>query len=316
MDGLVPYPETEPHETGFLDVDPPHRLYWERVGKPGGVPALFLHGGPGRGCKPVNRRPFDPGFYDAVLFDQRGGGRSTPSMELSGNDTPSMVEDIERLRRHLGIGKWLVTGGSWGSLLALAYGQAYPGSCLGFVLRGVTTGSKAALRWWAQDVGNLFPDLWTPFARAIPEAERDDLAAAYRKRIEDPDPEVHIPAAEAFWEYSARIASFRTPEKAPAATADEKVQLARIFFHYVGHGFFVKPGQLLAGIERIRHLPCIIVHGRYDVVTRPLNAYEVAERWPGCDLRWITEAGHDATEPALAAALTRACEDMKTRITR
>src|SRR6185436_5071763 len=182
MDGRQPYPEIEPYETGWLAVDPPHRLFFERVGRKGGVPALHLHGGPGRGCVPANRRTFDPGFYDLVLFDQRGGGRSTPFGEMSGNNTQALVADIEKLRRHLGIERWVVGGGSWGALLALAYAEAHPGSVLGLILRGVTTGADAAISWWANDVRNLFPDLWTPFQRFIPEAERGDLVEAYRRR--------------------------------------------------------------------------------------------------------------------------------------
>jgi proline iminopeptidase len=309
----TPYPDTEPYESGFLAVDPPHKLYWERVGKKGGVPAVHLHGGPGRGCTPANRRTFDPGFYDLVLFDQRGGGRSLPFGEMSGNNTQALIADLEALRKHLGFGKWVVGGGSWGALLGLAYTEAHPDSVAGLILRGVTTGADAAISWWANDVRNLFPDLWTPFANAIPAAERGDLVAAYAKRITSTDPAVYGPAAEAFWEYSTRIASFDTPAKSPEATIEQKRQGTLTFFHYVANKFFVKPGQLLAGIEKIRHIPCIIVQGRYDVVTRPLNAWEVKERWPEADLRWIIGAGHDASEPALMAALTQACEDMKTR---
>jgi proline iminopeptidase len=311
-----PYPDIEPYETGWLDVDPPHRLFFERVGRKGGMPAVHLHGGPARGCVPANRRTFDPAFYDLVLFDQRGGGRSTPFGEIAGNDTAALVEDIERLRRHLGFGRWVVSGGSWGALLGLAYTQAYPDSVAGLILRGVTTGADAAIRWWAYDVRNLFPDLWKPFAEFIPEAERDDLVAAYARRITSADPKVWGPAAEAFWEYSTRISSFNTPARAPEATLEQKRTGTLMFFHYVANRFFVKPGQLLDGIARIRDVPCIIVQGRYDVVTRPLNALEVKERWPAADLRWIIGAGHDASEPALMAALTRACEDMKTRIRR
>jgi proline iminopeptidase len=314
MDSHPPYPEIEPRETGWLDADPPHRLFFERVGRKGGVPAVHLHGGPGRGSVPANRRTFDPAFYDLVLFDQRGGGRSLPFGEISGNDTQALIADLERLRRHLGIERWVVSGGSWGALLGLAYTEAHPDSVLGLILRGVTTGSEAAIGWWANDVRNLFPDLWTPFANFIPAAERGNLVEAYRKRITDPDPKVHGPAAEAFWEYSTRIASFNTPAKAPDATVEQKRQGTLMFFHYVANKFFVKPGQLLDGIARIRHIPCIIVQGRYDVVTRPLNAYEVRERWPEADLRWVIGAGHDASEPVLMAALTAACEDMKTRI--
>ena len=314
MESHPPYPDIEPWESGFLDVDPPHRLYWERVGRKGGIPAVHLHGGPGRGSVPANRRTFDPAVYDLILFDQRGGGRSLPFGEMSGNDTQGHIRDLERLRLHFGFERWVVGGGSWGAFLGPAYAEAHPESVAGLVLRGVTTGADAAIKWWSDGVRNLFPDLWAPFAGAIPEAERGDLVAAYRRRIADPDPKVHGPAAEAFWEYSTRLTSFRTPAKAPDATIEHKRQGTLIFFHYVANKFFVKPGQLLAEIPKIRHLPCIMVQGRYDVVTRPLNAFEVSEAWPEADLRFVHAAGHDASEPELMAALTGAFEDMKTRI--
>ena len=208
----------------------------------------------------------------------------------------------------------MVAGGSWGSLLALAYAEAYPERVTGLVLRGVTTGSKAALRWWAHDVANLFPDLWRPFERFIPHAERHDLIAAYQARVLGADPMLQQAAADQFWEYSTRISSFRTPDKAPEAPAEERLQGAKMFFHYVGHGFFLEPGQLLRGADRLRDIPGILVQGRYDVVTRPMNAYELAEAWPRAELRFVTEAGHDASEPALALALAQACEDMKARV--
>lgn len=308
------YPEIAPRESGWLDVDPPHRVWWERSGKAGGVPAVHLHGGPGGAFSPSHRRVLDPDFYDLVLFDQRGGGRSTPAGELTGNDTPALIADIERLRAHLGIESWLVGGGSWGSLLALSYAQAHPARVRGLVLRGVTLGSAAALDWIFRGARAVFPDLWAEFASGVPEAERGDLAAAYGKRIFDPATE--DAAAASFWAYTTRLAPYRTPAQPPAASPEAKRNAARIFFHYLAHGLFVAPGALLRGVEGLRHLPCILVHGRHDCVTPPMNAHELSEHWPEAELRFVANAGHDPSEPALMAALTQGFEDMKARLPR
>jgi len=310
------FPEIEPRESGMLPVDNRHTLYWERVGNPKGVPALFLHGGPGGGSKPGNRRNYDPDFFDVTLFDQRGCGRSTPLGELEGNDTASLIEDIEKLRRHLGVEKWLVTGGSWGSFLSLAYAQAYPERCLGLIVRGIFTGGDDELHWWYYGIRNMFPEAWEAFAAYIPEAERGDLLHAYWRRVIDPDPAVHLPASVALRTYSGLTQSFRaTKDTVNALLSPEMcVPLARSFTHFGVNKFFLKPGQLIENMPKIRHLPGIIVQGRYDVVTRPEIAYKLKKAWPEAELQIVIEAGHNSNEPVLAEALTAACERMKAKL--
>lgn len=310
------FPEIEPRESGMLPVDNRHTLYWERVGNPKGVPALFLHGGPGGGSKPGSRRNYDPDFFDVTLFDQRGCGRSTPLGELEGNDTKSLIEDVEKLRRHLGVEKWLVTGGSWGSFLSLAYAQAHPERCLGLIVRGIFTGGDDELHWWYYGIRNMFPEAWEAFAAYIPEAERGDLLHAYWRRVIDPDPKVHLPASVALRTYSGLTQSFRaTKDTVNALLAPEMcVPLARSFTHFGVNKFFLKPGQLIENMPSIRHLPGIIVQGRYDVVTRPEIAYKLKKAWPEAELQIVIEAGHNSNEPVLAEALTAACERMKARL--
>jgi proline iminopeptidase len=310
------YPEIEPRETGMLPVDNRHTLYWERIGNPRGVPALFLHGGPGGGVRPANRRTYDPEFYDVTLFDQRGCGRSLPLADLDGNNTQNLIDDIEKLRRHLGVEKWLVTGGSWGSFLSLAYAEAHPESCLGIVVRGIFTGGDDEVDFWFYGIRNFFPEAWQNFSEFIPEAERHDLLRAYHRRVIDPDPAVSLPAAVALRTYSGWTQSFRaTQESVNQLLAPEMcVPLARFFTHFCVNKFFAAPGALLDRIHRIRHLPGIIVQGRYDVVTRPLVAWKLSQAWPEAELQMVLEAGHNSTEPVLAEALTAAAERMKAKL--
>jgi proline iminopeptidase len=310
------YPEVEPRQSGTLAVDNRHTLYWERIGNPNGVPALFLHSGPGGGIRPANRRNYDPQFFDVTLFDQRGCGRSTPLNDLAGNDTQNLVEDIEKLRKHLGIDRWLVTGGSWGSFLSLAYAQAHPERCLGLIVRGIFTGGDDEIHWWYYGIRNLFPEAWETFASFLPAEERGDLLHAYWRRVTSDDPKVNFPAAHALRTYSGWTQSFRaTQETVNALLAPEMcVPLARFFTHFCVNRFFMKPGQLLADMPKIRHLPGIIVQGRYDVVTRAEIAYKLARAWPEAELQIVIEAGHNSTEPVLAESLTAAYERMKARL--
>jgi len=310
------FPEVEPRETGKLAVDNRHTLHYERVGNPKGVPALFLHGGPGGGIRPANRRTYDPAFFDVTLFDQRGCGRSTPLAELEGNNTENLIEDIEKLRKHLGIEKWLVTGGSWGSFLSLAYAERYPERCLGLIVRGIFTGGDDEIHWWYYGIRNLFPEAWEAFASFLPPEERGDLLGAYYRRVTSDDPKVNFPAALALRTYSGWTQSFRaTEETVKALLAPEMcVPLARFFTHFCANRFFMKPGELIDNIGRIRHLPGIIVQGRYDVVTRAEIAYKLKKAWPEAELQIVIEAGHNSTEPVLAESLTAACERMKQRL--
>ncbi|HZH26892.1 MAG TPA: prolyl aminopeptidase [Azospirillaceae bacterium] len=313
------YPEIEPYETGFLAVDGTHTLYWEQSGNPDGVPVLFLHGGPGAGVMPMQRRTFDPAFYRIVLFDQRGCGKSTPHGELKDNTTQHLVADIEALRRHLGIDRWLVTGGSWGSFLSLAYSQAHPDRVLGLRLHGIFLARRHEIDWWFHGIGNLFPEAWAEFGNAVPAHERGDLLRAYYTRLIDPDPAVHLPAAVALRTYSARTQTFLPDAawvEAQVKPPEKALPLSRLFTHYCVNGAFLAPGALLAGVDRIRHIPGIIVQGRYDVVTPATTAYDLHQAWPEASFRIVTESNHVVSAPALARGLVEATDEFKARLAR
>ncbi|MGY6634803.1 MAG: prolyl aminopeptidase [Alkalilacustris sp.] len=315
-DGL--YPPIEPYRTHRLAVEPPHVLHVEESGRPDGIPALFLHGGPGAGARPAQRRTFDPDRFRIVLFDQRGCGRSEPSAELAGNTTQALIADIEAIRRHLGIERWLVTGGSWGSFLGLAYAIAHPEACLGLRLHGVFLGSADAIRFWFHGIGRFFPEAFEDFAAHVPEAERDDLLSAYARRLADPDPAVHMPAAQALRGFSARTQTLRPSPAHIAALTEPRaaLEIARLFTHYCANGCFLPEGALLDGVARLRHLPCEIVQGRYDVVTPPESAFALHRAWPESRLTMVDLANHVATPeaPALGAALRAATDRLADRL--
>ncbi len=304
------YPEIEPFETGRLALDPVHEMYWEVSGRPDGVPALFVHGGPGAGCHPVHRRFFDPDHYRIVLYDQRGAGRSTPRAELRDNTTAHLVADMERLRRHLGIERWLVFGGSWGATLSLAYAEAHPDRCLALVLRGIFLGRAAEFDWFLHGAGRVFPEAWRAFVEFLPPAERDDLLAAYHRRLTDPDPAVHLPAARAWAAYEAACSTLLPGREAAGAAGPEEavLPLARIEAHYFVNRIFLAEGALLDGIGRIRHLPAAIVQGRYDMVCPTATADDLHRAWPEADYVVVPDAGHSAMEPGVRAALVRATD--------
>jgi proline iminopeptidase len=285
-------------------------MYWEECGNRNGVPVLFLHGGPGAGASPTHRRFFDPEFYRIVIFDQRGSGRSTPLGEVVDNTTPRLVSDIETLRGMLGISQWLVFGGSWGSTLALAYGIAHPERCLGFVLRGIFLARASEVEWFLYGIRTVFPEAWAQFAQHLPEAERRDLLAAYHRRLVDPDPRVHLPAARVWARYEAACSTLLpNPELLAQSTNDtHALGLARIEAHYFTQGAFLEPPGLIAGVGRIRHLPASIVQGRYDMVCPPVSADELARSWPEAEYTIIPDAGHSALEPGIRAALVRATD--------
>jgi proline iminopeptidase len=309
------YPEIEPYRTGTLRLDSVHTLYWEESGNPQGAPVLFLHGGPGAGASPAHRRFFDPAHYRIVIFDQRGAGRSTPLGELRENTTPHLVADIERLRGHLGIERWLVFGGSWGSTLALAYGEAHPGRCAGFILRGVFLCRRSEIDWFLYGLRTLYPEAWRTFAEVIPAPERGDLLAAYYKRLADPDPAVHVPAARAWSTYEGVCSTLLPSPETVAHFAGDVVSLglARIEAHYFTHGIFLPEGALLENLHRLRHLPCTIVQGRYDAVCPIVTADEVHRAWPESGYVVVADAGHSAWEPGISAELVRATERFKAR---
>ena len=308
------YPALEPRRSGMLPLDGGHAMYWEECGNPAGVPVVFLHGGPGAGSAPNHRRFFDPAAYRIVIFDQRGAGRSTPLGEIADNTTPHLVADIERLREHLGIARWLVFGGSWGSTLALAYGEAHPDRCLGFVLRGIFLCRKSEIDWFLYGLRTLFPEAWEAFVAPIPPAERGDLLAAYYRRLTHPDPAVHMPAAHAWSIYEGSCSTLLPSAETVSYFAGDVVALglARIEAHYFTHDIFLPENALLDNVGRIRHLPCTIVQGRYDAVCPIVTADELRRAWPEARYVVVPDAGHSAWEPGICAELVRATESFKT----
>lgn len=310
------YPEIAPYASGYLRLDAIHHMYWETSGNPNGIPVLFLHGGPGAGASASHRRFFDPQRYCIVIFDQRGAGRSKPLGELIDNTTPLLIEDIERLRESLGIDRWYVFGGSWGSTLALAYGEAHPERCLGFALRGIFLCRPEEINWFLYGVRQVYPDVWKRFADFIPEDERGDLLKAYRKRLEDPDPAIHMPAARQWSLYEGACSTLLFNEENMKHFGDDVVALglARIESHYFSHDIFLPHGSLLANVNRIRHLPCVIVQGRYDMVCPAVSAYDLKAAWPEAELIVVPDAGHSAWETGIRAHLVATMERFKTLV--
>lgn len=307
------FPEIEPYESGMIALGDGHEMYWEESGNRTGTPIVFLHGGPGAGTMPVHRRFFDPGYFRIVLCDQRGSGRSTPSASVAANTTAHLVADLELLREARGIGHWHLFGGSWGSTLALAYAQAHPGNCLGLVLRGIFTCSPREVAWFVEGMGRFFPEAWRGFRAAVPEADRENLLAAYVGLLNDPDPAVHMPAARAWALYEARCSTLKPSPDAIAALSDTRgtLALARIEAHYLANGAFLEPGALLDGVAHIRHLPATIVQGRYDMVCPIETADALATAWPEASYEIVPDAGHSALEPGTRIALLRAVEGLK-----
>jgi proline iminopeptidase len=306
------YDPVEPYDQGSLKVSPVHTLYYEQCGNPAGTPVVFLHGGPGGGIMPDHRRFFDPRAYRAVLYDQRGAGRSTPHANLEENTTWHLVADIERLRTHLGIDRWVVFGGSWGSTLALAYAETHPDRVRALVLRGIFLCRPKEIRWFYQDGASaIFPDLWEQYLAPIPEAERSDLLHAYHRRLTGEDEAVRLATARAWsvWEGATvrllpdpkLVAEFGDPHKALA--------LARIECHYfVNNAFFQGDDHLIERVAGIRRIPAVIVQGRYDVVCPTMSAWELHRAWPEADFQIVPDAGHHAFEPGITDALVQATD--------
>lgn len=304
------HPTVEPFDQGYLDVGSGHAIYFEQVGRPDGAPIVFLHGGPGGGGDTNARRFFDPSRHRVVLFDQRGCGRSKPLASLEDNTTWDLVADIERIREHLDIPRWLVFGGSWGSTLALSYAQTHPEPCSGLVLRGIFLLRRSELHWFYQHgASEIFPDRWSDFVQAVDVSERSELMAAYHRGLNSGDSAIESRLARSWslWE-GATSSLLADPDREDAFTADEfSLALAKIETHYfVNGGFFDAEDQLLTGIERIRHIPAVIVQGRYDVVCPPVTAFDLARAWPEADFRLVPDAGHSAFEPTIAAELVAA----------
>jgi len=312
----VLFPEIDPYEAGTLAVDARHTLHWEACGNPAGVPLVFLHGGPGGGCLPHHRRYFDPSFWRIVLVDQRGAGRSTPCAEIADNTTAHLVADLERLREHLRIDRWMLFGGSWGSTLALAYAEAHPERVLGLVLRGVFLATRAEIDWFMHGMRHVYPEAWRAFAEFLPARERADLLHSYYARLTNADPAVHMPAARAWDRYESACSTLIPRADGLARHDDDAAALAiaRIEAHYFVHDGFLPDGALLAGVERIRHLPCTIVQGRYDVICPPVTADALARAWPEADYVVVPDAGHSVREPGITRELVYAVNRMQDRL--
>jgi proline iminopeptidase len=305
------YPEIEPFDSGMLDVGDGHQVYWERVGTKGAKPAVFLHGGPGGAISPRHRRAFDPKLYDVILFDQRGCGKSVPNASLEANTTWHLVADIERLRQMAGFDKWLVFGGSWGSTLALAYAETHPNRVSELVVRGIYTLTKAELAWYYQfGVSEMFPDKWERFIAPIPEAERGDLMAAYRKRLTGTDKAVQAACARAWsvWEGETITLLPDADYSASFAETDFAIAFARIENHFFVHAGWLEEGQLIRDAGKLKGIPGTIVHGRYDMPCPLRYAWALHKAWPDADFHLIEGAGHAFTEPGILDALIRATD--------
>jgi proline iminopeptidase len=296
------YPEIEPYDHGWLDTGDGHRVYWELCGNPNGKPVVFLHGGPGGGCSPSQRRQFDPALYKILLFDQRGCGRSRPYASLENNTTWHLVADIERLREMIGAETWMVFGGSWGSTLALAYAETHPERVSEIVLRGIFTLRRAELLWYYQEGASwLFPEKWEGFLAPIPEAERGDLMAAYRKRLTDPDPAVQAEAAQAWSLWEGETITLLPNEDYSNQFGDPHyaIAFARIENHYFVNEGFMEEGQLIRDARKLKDIPGVIVQGRYDVATPPVTAWDLHRAWPEAEFIMVPDAGHAFTEPGI-----------------
>ncbi len=311
------YPEIQPYAVHRLPVAAPHELYVEECGNPQGIPALFLHGGPGAGFQPWNRRFFDPERYRIVLFDQRGCGRSTPHASLEGNTTADLVADIERLREFLNIDRWLVFGGSWGSTLGLAYAQAHPERVSGLILRGIFLCREQDIRWFYQDgASHVFPDYWADYEKPIPPTERGDFVQAFYRRLTGADEVARMAAAKAWSVWEGMTATLKPNPSVVDHFSDPHtaLSLARIECHYFVNHAFMRPNQLVEDAHKLADIPGIIVHGRYDMVCPLDNAFALHAAWPQAELQIIREAGHAAAEPGIIDALVRATDDFARRL--
>lgn len=307
MPGL--YPRIKPYATHRFEVEPPHVLHVEEAGEPDGIPILFIHGGPGVGCLPVHRTYFDPQGYRIILFDQRGCGRSVPHAELENNNTQALVEDIEQIRKFLGVDRWVLFGGSWGATLGLIYAENYPENVIALILRGVFLGTQSEIEWFYQGGAScIFPDHWEEFLAPIPKAARSDLINAYYERLTGENELARMAAAKAWAKWEGHTSTLQ-PSKSVLSTFSEPytaMSLARIECHYFKNQCFLEPNHVLNNIEKIADIPGIIVQGRYDIVCPMKGAHELYKAWPSSELDIIPDAGHSAMERGIVDALVRA----------
>lgn len=308
------FPPVEPYQTGYLRVDDTHALYWEQSGNPQGAPVLFLHGGPGAGASPMHRRFFDPSHYRVIIFDQRGAGRSRPLGAVEDNTVDHLIDDIEQLRLSLGVVRWHVFGGSWGSTLALAYAQARPDRVVSLVLRGIFLMQRYEIEWFLFGMRTVFPESWQRFASYIPAEERGDLLEAYYRRLIDPDPGVHMPAARSWSMYEGACSTLLpNPDTVAAAGEDaHALGLARIEAHYFRNNGFDPENRLLEEVGRVRDIPAVIVQGRYDIVCPIVTADRLSRAWPQAQYLVVPDAGHSAMEPGIRNALISATQKFRT----
>ncbi len=305
------HPPIEPYDSGFLDVGEGHRVFYERCGTKGAKPAVFLHGGPGGGINADQRRLFDPARYDVLLFDQRGCGRSTPHACIEANDTWRLVADIERLRNLIGVESWLVLGGSWGSTLALAYAQTHPERVSALILRGVYTVTKAELDWFYQfGVSEMFPQEWERFQSIIPPAERNDMMAAYHRRLFGADAAARLDAAREWTIWEGQTITLLPDLDLRRRFGDPHFALAfaRLENHFFTHRCWLEDGQLLRDAHRLAGIPGAIVHGRYDMPCPLRYAHLLAKAWPDASFHIVEGAGHSASEPGVRDQLLRATD--------
>lgn len=309
------YPEIQPNRQGTLALDNIHTMYWEVSGNPAGIPVVFLHGGPGAGASPAHRRFFDPASYRIVVYDQRGAGRSLPLGEIQENTTLHLINDLELLRQHLRIDRWLVFGGSWGSTLALAYGEAHPERCLGFILRGIFLCRKPEIDWFLYGLRNFFPEAWREFVAPLSIEERRDILSAYHQRLMNPDPAVHMPAARAWSTYEGSCSTLLPSPATVSYFAGDTVALglARMEAHYFKHNIFLPENSLLDNAHKLHNIPATIVQGRYDAVCPIVSADDLHHAWPQAEYLIIDDAGHSVWEPGIQAALIRATNQFKMR---
>jgi proline iminopeptidase len=309
------YEPVEPLETGHLAVGDGHEIYFECCGNPEAPAAVYLHGGPGGGVEARNRGYFDPQAWQAILFEQRGAGRSRPFAELTHNTTGHLVADMERLRQHCGVERWLVFGGSWGATLALAYAQAHPRRVSGLVLRGVFLGSDAEVQWLYKPGGaaQFYPEAYAAFLDPIPPAERDDLLAAYHRRLFGDDLAAQVECARAWSVWEGTVSRLVPDLQELKLFSDEEfsLSLARIECHYFINQCFMEPGSLLKNAGLLKGLPGVIIQGRYDLVCPPQAAWQLHQAWPGSRLEWVPAAGHSASEPGITDALVRATDSFR-----
>lgn len=311
------YPDIKPYATHSVKVDEIHTLHVEECGNPEGLPMVFVHGGPGAGCEPYHRRFFDPNVYRIVLFDQRGAGRSTPHAELANNTTPHLVADMERIRTRLDIERWVVFGGSWGSTLGLAYAETHPARVLGLILRGIFLCTPWEIHWFYQEgASHLFPDYWEDYLKPVSPEERHAMVAAYYRLLTGSNEIARMAAAKAWSTWEGRCSTLRPRAEVVNHFADPHtaLSLARIECHYFMHDSFLAPDQIIRAAPRLKDIPGMIVHGRYDVVCPVENAWRLHQAWPESELRIIAAAGHSATEPGIIDALVNATQVMALRL--